>query len=232
MKISINTLCWDNVNPIILDMQKKVMNRFEIPIEYTLNNIHHGAWIDQILNTKDADVYVFFDSDCIPLSREAFDESLNYCINGYLVGNVQVTNCIKAKHDFFCGPSFFMISRSYYERIGKPSAVNNRRSDVAQELTRSAVDLELRLKMNFPKTFQGVPQGGIWRLSGYGYYGVGTVYDDKYYHLWQSRFKQNIELFQDTCECVLRGDLASIKRTYDCRSEYAGILPIEDDYGY
>ena len=94
------------------------------------------------------------------------------------------------------------------------------------------MDLELRLKMNFPKTFQGIPQGGIWRLSGYGYYGVGTIYDDKYYHLWQSRFKQNVKLFQDTCECVLRDDLVSIKRNYDCRTEHAGVLPIEDDYGY
>jgi hypothetical protein len=172
------------------------------------------------------------DSDCLPLKREAIDEAIQYCANGYMVGNAQVTNCIRAKHDLFCAPSFLVISRPYYERIGKPSAANNRRSDVAQELTRAAVDAELRLKMNFPTSFQSVPAGGIWRLSGYGYYGIGTIFDEKIYHLFQTRFKQNVELFKDTAECVLRGDLASINRRYDCRSEHAGKLQIEDDYGY
>jgi len=233
MKISINTLYWDNTDLEIIQSHKKVMSKFDLPVNYTQKNIHHGEWIDHIfLSDKESDVFVFMDADCIPLKREYIDEAIKYCANGYMVGNAQITNCIKAKHDLFCAPSFLVISRPYYERIGKPSAVNNKRSDIAQEFTRAAVDAELRLKMNFPTSFQSVPAGGIWRLSGYGYYGIGTIFDDKIYHLFQTRFKQNVELFKDTAGCVLRGDLASINRRYDCRSEHAGILQIEDDYGY
>jgi len=232
VKVSINTLYWDNTDQNVIDYHKKVMKYFDLDVHYTQQNINHGLWIDSILTKGDADVFVFMDSDCIPLKREAIDEAIQYCANGYMVGNAQVTNCIRAKHDLFCAPSFLVISRPYYERIGKPSAVNNKRSDVAQELTRAAVDAELRLKMNFPTSFQSVPAGGIWRLSGYGYYGIGTIFDDKIYHLFQTRFKQNVELFKDTAGCVLRGDLASINRRYDCRSEHAGTLQIEDDYGY
>lgn len=232
MNISINTLCWDNTDDTILNYHKKVMSHFDLNVKYTQQNINHGLWIDNILTKDNSDIFVFMDADCIPLKREAIDEAIQYCANGYMVGNAQVTNCIQAKHDLFCAPSFFVINRPYYERIGKPSAVNNKRSDVGQELTRAAVDAELRMKMNFPTSFQSIPSGGIWRLSGYGYYGIGTIFDEKIYHLFQTRFKQNVELFKETAECVLKNDLASINRRYDCRSEYAGKLQIEDDYGY
>lgn len=233
MKISINTLFWDNTDPELISTHKQVMSKFDLPVTYTQKNIHHGEWIDHVMTSDNSvDVFVFMDSDCIPLKREYFDEAINHCANGYMVGNAQVTNCIRAKHDLFCAPSFLVISKPYYERIGKPSAKNNKRSDIAQEFTRAAVESELRLKMNFPTSFQSVPSGGVWRLSGYGYYGVGTIFDNKFYHLFQARFKQNIDLFKETCNAVLNGDLGAINRKYNCRDEYMGILPIEDDYGY
>lgn len=232
MKVSVNTLYWKDNNPLIEQIHSKIMKKFDIPINYTIENVHHGVWIDHILNTINSDIYVFFDGDCVPLTRNAFDEAIQHCVNGYLVGNAHVTNCIKAKHDLFCGAAFLVINKSYYEKIKKPSAIGNKRSDIAQEFTRAAIDLELRLKMNFPTTFQDLPSGGIWRLSGYGYYGVGTIYDEKIYHLWQSRFSKNVELFENTGNCILNEDLLSIKRPYNCRAEYAGIFPIEDDHGY
>lgn len=233
MNVSINTLYWENANDEIVDAHKTVMKKFDLPVNYTKQNIHHGQWIDQVISTdNESDIFIFMDADCIPLRREYVDEAIKHCANGYMVGNAQVTNCIKAKHDLFCAPSFLVISRPYFERIGKPSALNNKRSDIAQEFTRAAVENELRLKMNFPTSFQSVPSGGIWRLSGFGYYGIGTIFDEKIYHLFQTRFKQNVELFKHTSECVLKGDLESINRKYNCRDEWQGILQIEDDYGY
>ncbi|NDB86397.1 MAG: hypothetical protein EB127_27420, partial [Alphaproteobacteria bacterium] len=108
----------------------------------------------------------------------------------------------------------------------------NRRSDIAQELTRSAVEHEKRTKMYYPITFQGIPKGGVWRLSGYGYYGIGTIYDNKTYHLFQTRFKENVDLFVETCDHVINGRLDQINRKYNCKEEYMGILPIEDEYGH
>jgi len=232
MKAQINCLYWDNTNPKIVEYHQKVMNHFGIPVVYTNKNIHHGAWIDQVMSTTNADITVFIDSDCIPLTPDAIMESVKQCADGYLVGNAQVTNCIKAKHDLFCAPSFLVVSKDYYNQIGAPSAINNKRSDVAQEITRAAVEKEKRIKMYFPTSFQSVPAGGIWRLSGYGSYGIGTIFDEKMYHLFQARFQKNVDLFINTCECVLRNDLKAINRQYDCKGEYAGILPIEDDYGY
>ena len=231
-KITIHSLRWTDNNPLIIENQKKILDHFGLPLTVTEENIQHGKWIDRTLNTEDSDIFVFMDSDCIPLSYDAVKESIDHCTNGYLVGNAQVTNCIKAKHDIFCAPSFLVISKDYYNSIGKPSAVNNYRSDIAQEFTRASVEREKRLKMYFPTTFQSVPSGGIWRLSGYGYYGIGTIYDNKTYHLYQTRFKKNVDLFVETCNLVIQGRLDQIDRKYNCKSELMDILPIEDEYGH
>lgn len=233
MKIKINTLCHNNTNLELILNHKRVMNNFDLNVNYTQENVHHGAWINRVLQSDTiTDIFVFIDIDCIPLKREYFDEAIQYAQNGYLVGNAQVTNCIKEKHDLFCAPSFLIISKEYYEKIGKPSAVNNHRSDIAQEFTRAAVDKELRLKMYFPTSFQSIPTGGIWRLSGYGYYGIGTIFDEKFYHLFQSRYKQNVNLFNHTAKCVMDSSLNMINRKYNCKNEYHNVLPIEDNYGY
>ena len=232
MKVTIHTLFWDNTDPRVIEYSKKVMNHLDLPVNYTLENIHHGVWIDRVLQNTNSDITLFLDSDCVPLNRQAIDDVINYCSRGYLVGNAQVTNCIRAKHDLFCAPSMFAITKQMYEQLGKPSAVNNRRSDVAQEITRAAVEQEKRIKMYFPDSFQGVPTGGIWRLSGYGYYGIGTVFDQKFYHLFQARFSQNVDKFVETCSLILKDKASEINKQYPSKGEYAGVLPIEDDYGY
>ncbi len=39
-------------------------------------------------------------------------------------------------------------------------------------------------------------------LSNLGYYGIGTVFDNSIYHLYQSRMAENIELFVKRCDQV------------------------------
>lgn len=231
MKISIHTLCWNNVNSKLIETHKKVMNHLGLVVNYTEGNYDHGSWMNYILNNIKSDIYFFVDIDCLIFDKSVIEESVSYITNEYLVGNAQVTNCIKAKHDLFCAPAFLGISKKYYESIGKPSAVNNRRSDVAQEFTRTSVEKEKRLKMYFPTSFQSVPKGGIWRLSSYGYYGIGTIFDEKIYHLFQSRFDENFYLFEQTANCIIKNEIKNIDRKYPSKNEYLNILQIEDDYG-
>ena len=95
MKITAHSLHWQNVDPRVVDAQKKVFDRFELPINYTKANYPHGAWMDQICRGLDSDVFIFFDADCVPLDREIVDESVAYAIeNNTFVGLAQASNHI------------------------------------------------------------------------------------------------------------------------------------------
>ena len=231
MKIQIHTLIWPNSNLRLLKLHKEVFNHYNISVNYTIEKIDHGKWMNSIINTKDCDGVIFCDIDCIPLNKECIFETFKFIEKNYLIGPAQVTNCIKAKHDYFCAPSFLGISKKYYESIDSPSFENNSSCDIAQQITRNAVKKEKKIKMWFPTSFQSVPSGGIWRCSGYGYYGIGTIFSDKIYHLFQSLFDKNIDLFENTVNHVLNNNHHLIQKNYISTDEHEGNLPIEDNYG-
>ena len=58
-----------------------------------------------------------------------------------------------------------------------------------------------------PTYFEKPSPEGIWPLSNLGYYGIGTVFDNSIYHLYQSRMAENIEMFVKRCDQVIKGNL-------------------------
>lgn len=223
MKISVNTLHWDNVDTRILESHKMVMKHFDIPVEYHNMNIEHGLWMNAVCRNTDADVYVFFDIDCVPLNREVYDEALNYITeNDSFFGNAQVSNHIHPKTHVFAAPSFFAITKSCYEFLGKPTFYPTIRSDVAEEVSHVAEEMGKRYRCLYPTKFDGVPKkDGVWRLSNYGYYGIGTVYENKTYHLFESRWGDHIELFQKRCQQIVDGQF-NMDGMYDSLEEFYG----------
>lgn len=230
MSHAVNVLLWDNIDSRLLNAHQKVMEYVGLDCRYTIKNVAHGDWMDSVLREQRADFYTFLDIDCVPLSRAAIARTLEYVAHDYLVGNAQVTNCTVAKHEIYCAPSFLSFSRETYENLGRPSCRPTRDADVAQLLTRRSVRRQRRIKMFYPTAFQGVARRGIWRLSGYGYYGLGTIYDDVSYHMFQSRDPVWLSRFEVAVECILNGRPQDIQRTYDARHEHMGSLAIEDNY--
>ena len=53
---------------------------------------------------------------------------------------------------------------------------------------------DIDVKIKFTKQF-----------SLYGYYGIGTLFGDKIYHLYQGRVGVNVELFKNRCNQILEG---------------------------
>lgn len=232
MKIMISSLVGSNIDPRIVEGHKKVCEHFNIPVSYFYqeHNIDHGLWMDNILRTyEEPDIFGFFDIDCVPLKRDAVSISIEMAKRGYLIGPAQTTNCIKEKYHIFASPAFLFISKNLYRRIGSPSCVNNPISDTAQELTRHAEKQQLPYRYWIPTKFEKESSEGIWRLAGYGYYGVGTVYgDNMIYHLYESRKNINAELFSRRCEEIINNKFDSSK-FYSCVDEYRGILKIAND---
>ena len=230
MKIMISTLVWSNIDKRIVDSHKKVCEHFGIPVTYFYEDIHHGPWMDRIYKTyTEPDVYGFFDIDCVPIKAEALRKSLDLVKKGYLVGPAQATNCIRERYHLFASPAFFFISKDLYHKIGSPSTANNAISDTNQELTRHAEKQLLPYRYWMPTKFEREPVEGIWRLAGYGYYGIGTVYDnDLIYHLYQSRFGINAQLFSERCNEIVNGTFDS-SNFYKSTEEYRGLLRIAEE---
>ena len=208
MKITAHTLHWDNIDPRILQSHKKVMDKFELPVSYTTANVPHGHWMNHICTNLDSDVFVFFDADCVPLDRAIVNESINYATaNNSFIGIAQASNHIPPFNHVFAAPAFFVITKPCYESLGRPSFSENQRSDVAEEISHVADQIKKKYRCLYPTRYDGIPlEGEPWRLSNYGYFGIGTLFADRIYHLYQGRLNQNVELFIKRCDQIVNGN--------------------------
>ena len=63
----------------------------------------------------------------------------------------------------------------------------------------------MKYRALMPTYFEKPSSEGLWPLSNLGYYGIGTVFDNTIYHLYQSRMAENIEMFVKRCDEVING---------------------------
>jgi hypothetical protein len=203
MKIEYHSLHWDNVNGEMLAAHKRVMQHFNIPMNYhNLDGANHGLWMEWVLKESKSDVVIFFEPDCIPLNKNFIDYVRYAGKNKTFVGIAQVSNHIPPKSHIYAAPGFYCISKEAYSLLGKPSFTETRRSDTAEEISYMAEEQGLKYRALMPTYFYKEPQEGLWPLSNLGYYGIGTVFDNTIFHLYQSRMAQNIELFVSVCDQV------------------------------
>lgn len=205
VKVEFNTLYWEGSPTELIDSHKKVTKHFQLPVNYYTHTIQHGLWMDHICSNSNSDVIGFFDGDCVPLSRDAVLSAVNFVKeNNTLLGIAQVSNHIPPKTHIYAAPAFFFITKDCWKRINT-SFVETARSDVGEELTYKAESLGIRYKCLYPTYFEREPVEGVWRLSNYGLYGVGTVFGNVCYHLYQGRMSNNLELFVNRCREIVEG---------------------------
>jgi hypothetical protein len=210
MKIEFSSLHWDNVDQRMLESHKKVMAHFELPVNYHNKNQHHGEWMTNLIKGSDSDVVVVIEPDCIPLSREAVVNYVRYAVrNNTFVGIAQVSNHILPKSHIYAAPAFYVMPVSVYRRLGQPSFLETRRSDVGEEVSYVAETMGIRYRALMPTCFEKESSEGVWNLGCVAHYGIGTVFDNSIYHLYQSRLAQNIDLFVERCQQVIDGTFDS-----------------------
>lgn len=200
MKVQLSSLYWENYNPNIVKAHQEVMSHLDLKVNYTKENIDHGEWCDDIIRSSKADVIGIIEPDLAPLCRGVVDQAIKYVRdNDTMLGVAQVANHIGTKSHIYAAPAFFFITKSFYEKIGSPSFVATRRGDVGEELSYAAEERGLKYRTLYPTHFEREPEEGVWPLGSYGYYGIGTVFNDSVYHLYQGRYNQNAELFIKRC---------------------------------
>lgn len=216
MKISLHTLYWDN-GARLVEAQKKVMNHFNIDITYhNLNGASHGQWMNWIADNDDSDVIGFIDNDCVPTNREILKQCITYAYkNESFISGAQATNHIKPCSHIFTAPCFFIISKKCYEKLGRPTFSETPRSDVCEEICYIAEDAGIKYRALYPTHFERPSIEGLWALSNYGYYGIGTHFIGGIYHLYQGRYQKNVELFEQRCQEIIDGTF-SINGMINC----------------
>ena len=206
MKVEFNTLYWDNTPIDQVNAHKRVTEHFELPVNYYPENTRHGEWMDRVMRQSKSDIVVFFDSDCVPISKDAMMECIKYVQKTKtFLGVAQASNHIPPKSHVYAAPAFYVIAKECWEHLGAPSFLETRRGDVAEEVSYAAERMGVRYRCLYPDTFEREPVEGIWPLGNFGYYGVGTTFNNTVYHLYQGRMGTNIQLFVERCEEIIQG---------------------------
>ncbi|MFZ9610088.1 MAG: hypothetical protein ACO294_05230 [Methylococcales bacterium] len=205
MRVDFYSLHWDNVNQDMLKAHKRVMEHFNIPMNYHAVNMNHGNWMQRVINNSNSDVVVILEPDCIPLNKDIFEYIKYAHRHETFVGIAQVSNHIPPKSHIYAAPAFYAMSKKAYKRLGQPGFTETHRSDTAEEICYIAEDYGVKYRALMPTYFEKPPSEGLWPLSNLGYYGIGTVFDNSIYHLYQSRMAENIEMFIKRCDEVING---------------------------
>ncbi|WP_374252973.1 hypothetical protein [Acinetobacter brisouii] len=208
--VEFHSFHWDNFNKDILAAHKKVMQHFGLNVKYTQENIHHGDWLDKVMSSSTASVIGIIEPDLIPLNLEIVKQAVQYVYeNNTFLGCAQVSNHFHPATHIFASPAFFFISRQCYLDLGKPSFSATKNADVAEHLSYLAEEKGLRYRTLFPTCFEKEPREGIWPLASYGYFGIGTVFQNSVYHLFQSRYAENVNLFVQRCNEVINNTFST-----------------------
>ena len=210
MKVEFNSLHWDNVDKNMLKAHQRVMDRFSIPMNYhNLTGFNHGQWMKWVIDNSSSDVIVFLEPDCIPLNKNILEYIKYAKRNETFVGIAQVSNHIAPRSHIYAAPGFYAISKKAYEKLGSPSFTETHRSDTGEEICYIAEQKGMRYRALMPTYFEKESSEGLWPLSCLGYYGIGTIFDNSIYHLYQSRKAENIDLFCKRCDEVIKGEFTT-----------------------
>ncbi|MDY4379657.1 hypothetical protein SOV92_17815 [Pectobacterium brasiliense] len=188
------TLYWDNVDVRLVDAQRKVFEKFGFHIEQ--QNIHgmdHAVWMTDILdNTPDDSVAIIVDIDCIPLNKNAVEKAISSAHKGHIYGCAQSANHIDYNY-VYAAPMFLALTGKTWRGVGRPTLLANTEFDVAGKLTQAAKNSGYSVELVYPTDY-AVPK---WLLGESHVYGLFTIYDNDYLHLFESRNKDLIECFVD-----------------------------------
>lgn len=234
MKAGIFSFYMRNIPKEAVEAQRAVVNKYNksgYPFFQILSEMRHGfsmdgawhlngvdvnpAFVGRIPRQHDFDVMVFLDIDAVPLNDRSIDLYVEQAYNGALVGNIQRTNHIQNGQHTFVAPSVMAISTSTFLTIGKPSAIETSRSDVAEEYTWLAEKRGIKVTKYMPLRFDAGPAEAPngWALAdGMPRYGLGTTFGDEkgetFWHNFQVRLPGQPERFMKKCDQLLHdGDI-------------------------
>jgi hypothetical protein len=207
MIVEFHTLYWPNINKDIVECHKKVTKHFGFDVNYHEEMIDHGEWMTRILDKAKSDVIVFLDIDCVPINGHgiwSWIESVRS--RKTFVGVAQVSNHIPPAEHIYAAPAFFAIYKECWDKIKVPMVAGSdgkHVGDVCELFCYAAEEQKIPYNVLMPEVYYKPSKEGLWKLADKGYYGIGTIFGGAVYHLYQSRYAENVELFKKHCDQLI-----------------------------
>lgn len=199
---SIRSMYWKNINPLIVQQQKRVLESlgYEI-IQDEADGVSHGIWLTQTLeDAGEDDVILFLDIDAFPLNKDVVERAFAAAEAGKVIGVAQTANHLPTKDVIYAAPAFLAVSRAIWAKLGKPSMMKGRDFDAGGALSDAAWKANVPVELIYP-SFVGIP---LWRLSDQGVTGIATIYESDVFHLFKSRRDQLYKISLDyLADCVV-----------------------------
>ncbi len=227
-----------NLDKRTVDIQRKVVekyNKSKYPHYSIFTELRHGASMDMawalngidhptfkghnVAKRFDHDVIFFLDIDAIPLNDYAIDHTIEQASKGRLIGNVQRSNHIQNDEHLFVAPSCLAVSVDTFCTIKKPSGLETKRADVAEEYTFAAEKSGIvPIDFYMPICYDSKPaECDSWALkTGMPVYGRGTTFglledpneggapeQKMFWHSFQIFHPGQQENFWKKCESIL-----------------------------
>jgi hypothetical protein len=204
------SLYWNNIDPRIVDAQRRVFAHFGLAVDQReRTGLAHGDFLDAYMaELGEDDVALMVDIDCFPLNRAIVERAFAAAREGRIFGCAQSTNHVDPDR-LFVAPMFMAISRRTWDRLGRPSFRPDALNDVAQALCDKAVVAGVEVEMLYPWACVA-PK---WRLGDVALYGIGTFYRGGVFHLFESRRKIYAFVLLEVAEATIAGrrvDLLSL----------------------
>lgn len=189
-----------DLNPIIVELQKKVFDKLGIPLIQVPFTGTHGSAILQYLKTNEWDLITIFDVDCIPLSSSVIDKVLELVNDDVIYGNAQVSNSTP-----YAAPSFMSFTKNLFETSIHKSFEgayyqddngNTFEADCAEVFGKENLKRGKKLILSYPTEVINKQ----WTYNGNDtypsfVYGNGTTFDNNTYHNFQIRHSETQNLF-------------------------------------
>jgi GTPase SAR1 family protein len=208
-KFYISSYFQSNISPFFPYYQYKIFELLGYKINQVCNDyISHGDFLNDTLLNKNAEYFIFFDIDCIPLHKEAIEIILSQINDkNSIAGAAQSAVHINSGSNLYIGPFFLGLSKTVYNKLNKPDLngdyngdfIGINQFDVAGRLTYVAQKNNVNLKYWFPTNVEEE----MWPLYQHGTFGIGTTYEDKIYHLFRSSGGENIARYIKKAKFVI-----------------------------
>jgi len=209
MKATVYSCFMANISKQVLDLQRDVVQKF-LPKGWKFQQVmysdSHGHAMQRCTDENKNEVTIFLDIDCIPLSKEAFkflfDDRWS-CNNGTLIGCAQRANHLENNKHIYVGPFCMAFMNATYEEVGRPTFIETYRGDVGEELTYRWQE------KNRPVTFLWPSDvwKPMWNLMATVEFGMGTTYEDLFYHSFCARSFEGQALFTNECNRILEREV-------------------------